>query len=174
MNSEIKTLSFADFQRMLRENEGKPVYSKSENSFILEWTIGGFTYHTEVLFKQIHNSYKNIFGKENDKASIEKFHELYLKDAYEDLGNKKTSEEINLFENIQVVREQEEKPENKWKYISITNLKNTIKKSHWLTNDEKGGYTIKALNKQSAVVTLGKLKKIDGRLFSQDSLPSKK
>ena len=168
-----KNLRFNDFQRMLEENEGKPIYKKESDKYSLGWTIGGFTYHTEVLFKSIHSSYSIQYGKEDNKAAIEKFHDIYLKDAYEDIGLGFKEESVALFSGVPEVREQEEKPENKWKYTHVTELKHTIRKSTWMESDKDGGFIIKALNDKNAVVTVGEIKRVDGRLVSSVDNPLK-
>jgi len=58
MTENQKNLKFSDFQSMLRENEGKPIYRREDDKYSLDWTIGGFIYHTSVTFKQIEESYK--------------------------------------------------------------------------------------------------------------------
>ena len=132
MTENQKNLKFSDFQSMLRENEGKPIYRREDDKYTLDWTIGGFIYHTSVTFKQIEESYKGQFGMENKKAAIEKFHDLYLKDAYEVVSSFDTKEEISLIEGPVGVRDQEEQPENKWRFTPVTELKNTIRKSTWM------------------------------------------
>ena len=165
MMEKQKNLNFSDFQRMLEENEGKPVYKKEKDKYVLEWSIGGFTYQTEVKFSQIHESYKKQFGREDNKLAIEVFFEKYLKDAYENISGFK-DEEIELIDAQTSVRNQEEEPESKWKYQPVTQIKEIIRKSTWLESDKNGGYIIKALNNKNAVITVGEVKRVDGRLMS--------
>jgi len=160
-----KNLNFSDFQRMLEENDGKPIYKKEKDKYTLEWGIGGFVYKTEVKFSQIHESYKKQFGREDNKLAIEVFFEKYLKDAYKDVSKIK-EEEIELIDAETSVRNQEEAPESKWKYQPVTQLKEIIRKSTWLESDKNGGYIIKALNNKNAVITVGEVKRVDGRLMS--------
>jgi len=169
---ETKKVNFSDFERILTENQGKPIYKRNDDKYVMFWSIGGFVYQTEVTFKQIHESYKKQFGKQNNKASIETFFNKYLVDAYEEVSEYK-KEEIELLMDDQEVRQQEEKPENKYKYFPITQLKNTIRKTTWMESDKDGGYIIKAINDKNAVITVGEVKRIDGRLTSSVDDPSK-
>jgi len=164
-----KNLKFSDFQRVLKENDGKPVYKREDDKYSLNWTLGGFSYYTEVTYKQIHSSYEKQFGRKDNKAAIEKFHDMYLKDAYV-VVDSFDKEEIPLLESFPVVREQENEPENKFKYIPVTQLKQTVKKSHWMESDLKGGYIIKAINDKNAVVTVGKIENIKGKLISSKNV----
>jgi len=71
-----------------------------------------------------------------------------------------------LIDTQNSVRNQEQDPENKWKYQPVTQLKEIIRKSTWLESDKDGGYIIKALNNKNAIVTVGEVKRVDGRLMS--------
>jgi len=168
-----KILSFKDFQRMLRHTEGKPIYKKVGSKYILDWTVGSFQYQTEITAKQIHDSYEEQYGKKNDKASIEMFFKIYLQDAYEERTAIDDKEKVNLVEGVDVIKEAEEKPEDRWKYKEITPLNKTQRKSAMLKPDGKGGFVITAIDDKNNVVTMMEIKRKEGRLVEEEQKTDK-
>lgn len=78
-------LTFKDFQRMLNENNARPVYAEVPGQhFELKWTSGAFIYRCTVGITEIVYSYKTQFKDDNQLKAIELFKNLYLKDCYRD------------------------------------------------------------------------------------------
>lgn len=102
--TDIKKLSFKDFQKMLSEVGGKPVYCEEKDKFILEWTGGGFVYQTIVKFRDIESSYAKQFPGANGDAIV-LFKDRYLRDCFKELVDYARSEEIPLMNVVETVRE---------------------------------------------------------------------
>lgn len=98
--TEVRLVSFKEFQRILTENEGRPIYEEGKNKFILEWLGGSFLYRTIVTFDQIHKSHINGEGD-----GIDVFRRLYLQDCHEVVSVIDDSEVIPLILTSQPLRE---------------------------------------------------------------------
>lgn len=101
-----KNVSFYDFQRILTDTNGKPVYEELSDRFILEWLGGSFLYHSEVLFQDVFNSYEKEFKKKDPIEAIKLFKKKYLTDAYEALPLLPLEQDIPLLEAAFPVKEQ--------------------------------------------------------------------
>jgi len=162
MINMIKEFSFQDFQKIMEENNARPIYSIIEDKYILAWTSGGFIYQTTILKTQIYNAYEKFFGKKNDSAAIKKFEETYLSDCYkETLPN--SEELISLFEAIKPVLR-----ESDWHYQPIKKLKDMMPKSLFV-KEKNGKKHIMGIEKNSNnISTLGILELKHGRLQAKD------
>lgn len=110
-----KNLTFNDFQRVLNEANGRPVWEATTDRFILEWLGGSFLYHTEVLFDDLSASYQRQFKKRDDNEAIKLFKEKYLVDAYHNLAMLPRGQEIPLMKSVFPVKEKA----GKWNYEII-------------------------------------------------------
>ena len=163
----MKIVSFNDFQKILNENNGKPIYKKVGNKYKLEWTLGGFLYQTEVSFKQIFDSYKLTTGKKDDKSAIIRFEKMYLEDCYQETTSKELlkQEGIPLFEGMKPVVREEEKFSY---YTPVRKLKDMIPNSLFVKSN-KGKKTIMGIGKDSnGISTLGVLVFKNNRLMAKE------
>lgn len=80
---EIKKVTFVDFQTLLTEAGGRPVYQTLPDRFVLQWIGGSFLYQTEATFQDIQNSYKQESDEDDRQKAIKLFKDRYLKNCYE-------------------------------------------------------------------------------------------
>ena len=116
-------LSFNDFQAVLKENQGKPIYEITGNGYNLYWSLQSFAYMTSISFNEILESYKKETG--NALATLEQakdtFQARYLQDCYQNREHLKKQLVSTLGETDSPVRV-ESKDGRDW---------NTVKSQIW-------------------------------------------
>ena len=157
----IFNFSFEDFQKVLTENNGKPVYEITEGGFTLYWTMGGFIYQSTVTLEDILSSYREETG--NPEAPLEKsigaFFETYLRDCYQHRGEIAKQSIKTIGEQRPPVRVESKVP-SKWAYKSVSGTEKIIPKSMWIeSNPDTGNKIIKGINSSDAVTVVGLLEK---------------
>ena len=157
----IFNFSFEDFQKMLTENNGKPVYEITTDGFVLYWTLNGFVYQTSVSLNDILKSYREQIG--NPEASLEKavgvFNETYLKDCYEHRGKIK-EQVIKTVDDVSQPVRVESKIASKWAYKNVSGTDKIDPKSMWIENNpDTGNKIIKGIDSNDTVTIVGLLEK---------------
>ena len=164
--------SFEDFQRILNENQGRPVYEVTDSGFVLYWTLNGFIYKTSLSFNEMLESYRKDIG--DNSATLEKaicvFKENYLKDCFQHRG-KLSKQSIKISANIPPEVRVESKVDSKWAFKKVAGTKDIEPDTAWMEDvPDTGNKVIKGLNNNSAVTIVGileKSKEEEQRIFKQ-------